>query len=203
MGLFDKLKKDLGDALGGAAGDAFGEKLGDLAKSIEDATGIDLPDALDAAAADAAADAADVAPAATASPTAAAIADATSAAAPAAGGNHGREWLDSLITSELPEYSVQAGYPVSGFDVQQLYSQAGLFFNPNNVMAPFPYDYALSKDGRVAGYVMVTDHNKDRRYGWQLARAAAQLQGVPFINFYTHLANERDYVLERIRRLAQ
>ena len=62
-----------------------------------------------------------------------------------------------------------------------------------------PYSYALLRNGQTAALVMVTPHNRDRNSAFRNARAAAQNSNVVFLNFYTHLPNERNYVVSRIR----
>jgi len=200
MGLFDKLKKDIGSAMGNALGDK-------LIDQFEQATGIDLPGGSNAnasgspaaggvgsMASSAAGQVAQAAPVAATTPQAAAYAANTA---------QSRAQLGQLITSQLAgEYQVQAQVGQLGYPIQQLYATAGLYFNPNNVLAPKPYDFALYKEGRKAGYVSISDHGDEAHYNFKLAKAAAQLEGVPFINFYTDKPNEPGYVLERIRRLA-
>ena len=66
-----------------------------------------------------------------------------------------------------------------------------------------PYDFMLITNGNCAGVVMLVEHNRDNNRFYKGARYAAQAAGVPFINFYTHMYNERGYVINRIKRLAK
>ena len=66
-----------------------------------------------------------------------------------------------------------------------------------------PYDFALFNHGECCGVVMLVAHNRDNNRAYNGAKAAAKARGVPFINFYTHMANERGFVFNRIQRLAK
>jgi hypothetical protein len=66
-----------------------------------------------------------------------------------------------------------------------------------------PYDFALFSHGECSGVVMLVAHNRDNNRAYKGARAAAGANGVPFINFYTHMTIERGYVINRIGRLAK
>lgn len=62
------------------------------------------------------------------------------------------------------------------------------------------YSYTLSLSGKVCACVMLTDHNRDNNVAFKNAKAFCAENNVPFINFYTHFPNEKDYVVERIRQ---
>lgn len=64
-----------------------------------------------------------------------------------------------------------------------------------------PYDFGLYRDGRMAGVVMLTQHNRDNNAAYKNAKRACEAAGVPFINFYLHMPNERGYVVSRIKGL--
>jgi len=66
-----------------------------------------------------------------------------------------------------------------------------------------PFDFMLIANGDCAGVVMLVEHNRDNNRLYKGARYAAQAAGVPFINCYTHMLNERGYVINRIKRLAK
>ena len=65
-----------------------------------------------------------------------------------------------------------------------------------------PYDFFLINHGECCGVVMLVAHNRDNNRAYNGAKAAAKASGVPFINFYTHMPNERGFVINRIKRLA-
>lgn len=61
------------------------------------------------------------------------------------------------------------------------------------------YDFVLYSGSRIAGVIMLTPHNRDRCRAFYNAKSAVALNGIPFINFFLHYPNERDYVVARIR----
>ena len=66
-----------------------------------------------------------------------------------------------------------------------------------------PYDFALFNHGECCGVVTLVAHNRDNNRYYKGAKAAAAANGVPFINFYTHMPNERGFVINRIKRLVK
>jgi hypothetical protein len=64
-----------------------------------------------------------------------------------------------------------------------------------------PYDFGVYRLGQLAGVVMLTPHNRDNNRAFKGAKQAAINAGVPFINFYLHMPNERSYASRRIRSL--
>lgn len=59
------------------------------------------------------------------------------------------------------------------------------------------YSFRLSRAGQTACVIMLTPHNRDRNAAYKNAKAAA---GKKFVNFYTHMNNERAYVIQRIKK---
>lgn len=65
-----------------------------------------------------------------------------------------------------------------------------------------PYTFVLESDGSAKGVVMLGDgHSHDSNVKYLIARMYAKKLGVPYINFYTQMPNERNYVIGRIRKL--
>ena len=62
-----------------------------------------------------------------------------------------------------------------------------------------PYSYALMRNGKAAVVIMLTLHNRDRNSAFLNAKKSALKTNITFLNFYTHFANERDYVVSRIK----
>ncbi|MDR1832919.1 MAG: hypothetical protein LBQ97_09395 [Fusobacteriaceae bacterium] len=91
-------------------------------------------------------------------------------------------WFSRVIAESFPGYEVQANVPVA--------SLGG---------SGKSYDFGIYRGGSVAGVVMLTPHNRDRNRAFLGAKNAAKSAGVPFINFYLHMPNERDYVIKRIQ----
>ncbi|MDR1710777.1 MAG: hypothetical protein LBR58_02810 [Propionibacteriaceae bacterium] len=95
-----------------------------------------------------------------------------------------RAAFKAMLAAEFPDLEVREDTPVSALGGEGK-----------------PYDLGLYRAGAPVGMVMLTPHNRDNNAAFKGAKAAAAAAGVPFINFYTHMANERSYCVERIRRL--
>jgi hypothetical protein len=176
MGLFDKIVKNaVGDALGGALGDA-----------LEKATGVDINQdgkqggadvfgvpqgSQSSQASQSAQPAAQPAPAARPAP----------AAASGTGLNNHAEFA-ALLAEKFADYQVQEFAPVSVFGGEGK-----------------PYDFLLSKDGSPVIALMLTEGNRYRGKDFVGAKAASEAAGVPFVNFFLRLPNERGYVINRIK----
>ncbi|MDR0435717.1 MAG: hypothetical protein LBH11_02975 [Propionibacteriaceae bacterium] len=94
-------------------------------------------------------------------------------------------YFGAIITSRLPQYQVSPGVTP-----EQLGGTGK------------PYTFGLYSDGTLKGVIQLVDHNRDRNRPYCSSREAAQAAGIPFINFYTHMPNEPDFVVGRIQRLA-
>lgn len=64
-----------------------------------------------------------------------------------------------------------------------------------------PYTFVLEQIGSIKGVVMLgKGHSHDSNVKYLVSRMYAKKMGIPYINFYTQMPNERDYVIERIRK---
>ena len=54
-------------------------------------------------------------------------------------------------------------------------------------------------DGAPRAIVMLTARNRDRNQAFLGAKESANRAGIPFINFYNHLPNEPQYVVNRLK----
>lgn len=153
-------------------GKSIGSKLGDaLTDSLEKATGVDL-------------DGSDSAKTATATATAT-----VDTAASASGAPLSPEALvklfDEVLSSEFAVYEVRKNASAASLGITG---------------APCKdYDYALISGGRTKAVIMLTPHNRDNNAAFKNAKANAKNSNVAFINFYTHMENERSYVVSRIK----
>ncbi len=96
-----------------------------------------------------------------------------------------RAEMDGILASDFSAYQIQRGIDAAAL---------------GSPVAPCkPYDYCLWEGGRLAAVIMITEHNRDRNTLFLNAKKAAAQSGIPFINFYTHMPNERGYVTQRIR----
>lgn len=93
--------------------------------------------------------------------------------------------MPEILAACFPAYEVQREVPASAF---------GWSVSPAR-----PYSYCLYSGGYLSAVIMLTPHNRDNNAAFRNARAACAENGIPFINFYTHMPNERQYVVERIR----
>ena len=117
------------------------------------------------------------------------------------------EWLAyfrEILASEFAAYSVRENVPVTdvaGFanDEFQLYRT-----RPRQAYKAEwgqPYTFLLEQAGIPRGVVMLgkgNSHNSNVKY--LIARMYAKKLGFAYINFYTQMPNERDYVIGRIRK---
>jgi hypothetical protein len=64
-----------------------------------------------------------------------------------------------------------------------------------------PYSFVLEADGKAKAVVMLcSGHSHDSNVKYLIARMYAEKLDLPYINFYTQMPNERNYVIERIRK---
>ena len=64
-----------------------------------------------------------------------------------------------------------------------------------------PYTYVLESGGTPKAVVMLGNgHSHDSNVKYLIARMYAKKLGMPYINFYTQMPNERNYVIGRIRK---
>ena len=64
-----------------------------------------------------------------------------------------------------------------------------------------PYTFVLENDSKAKAVVMLGNgHSHDSNVKYLIARMFAKKLGIPYINFYTQMANERGYVIGRIRK---
>lgn len=117
------------------------------------------------------------------------------------------EWeayFREILATEFPNYSVREHVAVTdvvGFanDEFQLYHT-----RPRQAYKAEwgkPYTFVLEQMGAVKGVVMLGNgHSHDSNVKYLIARMYAKKSGIPYINFYTQMPNERDYVIGRIRK---
>jgi len=94
--------------------------------------------------------------------------------------------FDEILAAEFPDLSVIKNAPPESV----------------GIAAPHPckpYSYALQRSGKTVAAIMLTPHNRDKNSAFLNARKSALDSKIVFLNFYTHFANERGYVVTRIR----
>ena len=117
------------------------------------------------------------------------------------------EWLAyfrEILATAFPQYTVRENVPVTdiaGFanDEFQLYKT-----RPRQAYKAEwgqPFTFVLEQLGSVKGVVMLgKGHSHDSNVKYLIARMYAKKASIPYINFYTQMPNERDYVIGRIRK---
>ena len=115
-----------------------------------------------------------------------------------------KSYFAGIIATEFPQYGVAEDVPVTdlaGFanDSFQLYKTRP--YQAYKAEWGAPYSFVLYADGGPKGVVMLgSGHSHCSNVKYLIARAYAKKLGLPYINFYTQMPNERDYVISRIRR---
>ena len=112
------------------------------------------------------------------------------------------QYFKEILTTDFPQYTISENVPVTdlaGFaaDEFQLYST-----RPRQVYKAEwgqPYSFVMVKDGTPKGVVMIgSGHCHDSNVKFLIARMYAKKLGLPYINFYLQMPNERAYVIQRV-----
>ena len=115
-----------------------------------------------------------------------------------------RAYFREIIQSECAGYSVREDVPVTELvgnvsDEFQLYRT-----RPRQVYKAewgMPYTFVLYQGGAPKGVVMLGDgHSHSANVKYLIARMYTKKIGIPYINFYTQMPNERGYVAGRLHR---
>lgn len=93
--------------------------------------------------------------------------------------------LEACFSSHFPDYEVKRAVSPSEF---------------GGSASARAFTYVLYLDGEAKAVVMVTRHNQDTKKEHRQAKDAADLAGLPFINFFSHFDNQEDYILNRLGR---
>ena len=113
-------------------------------------------------------------------------------------------YFAEIISSAFPQFGVRRNVPVTDLagyatDNFQLYSTRPMQAYKAEWGAP--YTFVLERSGVPAGIVMLgSGHSHDSNVKYLIARMYAKKLGLPYINFYTQMPNERQYVIGRIRK---
>ena len=113
-------------------------------------------------------------------------------------------YFEGILRTRFPQYVVRKNVPVeelAGYaaDSFQLYKT-----RPTQTYKAEwgqPYTFVLFGDGGIRGIVMLGNgHSHDANVKYLIARMYAKKMGIPYINFYTQMPNEEEYVVGRIRK---
>lgn len=111
-------------------------------------------------------------------------------------------YFREILQTEFSQYTFKENVPVTELaghvgDEFQLYRT-----RPRQVYQAEwgkPYTFVIYQAGVPRGIVMLGNgHSHDQNVKYLIARKYAQKMNLPYINFYTQMANERNYVIERI-----
>ena len=115
-----------------------------------------------------------------------------------------RAYFRGILQSDFPQYTVRENVPVTSLvgdacDQFQLYRTRP--FQAYRAEWGEPYTFVLYLGGQPKGVVMLGDgHSHSAKVKFLIARKYAQKVGLPYINFYTQMPNEKSYVVGRIKR---
>ena len=118
-----------------------------------------------------------------------------------------RDYFRGIIQAEFPFFSLRENVPVTEIagpiaDEFQLYKT-----RPRQAYRAEwgqPYTFVLYEGAAPKGVVMLgSGHSHDANVKYLIARMFAKKSGLPYINFYTQMANERSYVAGRLKRFLQ
>ncbi|MCL1823599.1 MAG: hypothetical protein FWG44_05295 [Oscillospiraceae bacterium] len=88
-----------------------------------------------------------------------------------------------ILTNEFSGYEIRENVPLSEFGGEGR-----------------PYDFGLFQDERLVSVIVLPGLNNTRNHPfWNSEKKAKELK-IPFIKFYTHMPNEKDYVISRINK---
>ena len=119
--------------------------------------------------------------------------------------NEWEAYFDEIIRSNFPQFVVKRNVPVTdltGFtaDTFQLYETRP--YQTYKAEWGQPYTFVLYRGTVPAGVVMLGGgHTHDKNVKYLISRMYCKKLGMPYINFYTQMENERSYVIQRIKDL--
>ena len=93
-------------------------------------------------------------------------------------------YFAEILASEFGQYQIRRDIPLGEFGVDGR-----------------PFDFGLYQNGQLVSVVVLAGHNKTRNHPYWNSEKLAKSLNIPFINFFTHMPNERGFVIDRINRL--
>lgn len=107
-----------------------------------------------------------------------------------------------ILNSKFPDYQIKENVAVTDLvgeanDSFQLYARRP--YQAYKAEWGQPFTFALYKDGVVKAVVMLGDkRSHHEKVKFLISRMYAKKFNIPYISFYLHMPNERDYVIQRI-----
>lgn len=115
-----------------------------------------------------------------------------------------KAYFREILLSTFPSYSIRENVPVTdmaGFATDEFKLYKTRPMQAYKAEWGQPYTFVLEKGGAAKAVVMLGNgHSHDSNVKYLIARMYAKKLGIPYINFYTQMPNERGYVVERIRK---
>ena len=114
------------------------------------------------------------------------------------------QYFAEILHTEFPRYKVKTKVPVTELvgnvaDNFKLYKTRPL--QTYRAEWGAPYTFVLYSSDAPVGVVMLgSGDSHDRNVKYLISRMYAKKLGLPYINFYTQMPNERQYVIERINK---
>jgi hypothetical protein len=115
-----------------------------------------------------------------------------------------RAFFREILMTDFAGYNVRENVPVTEL-VGNAADEAKLYESrPSQVYRAEwgePYTFVLYQMGMPKGVVMLGDgHSHSAKVKYLIARMYTKKIGIPYINFYTQMPNERNYVVGRIHK---
>jgi hypothetical protein len=115
-----------------------------------------------------------------------------------------RAYFREILQTAFVGYNVREDVPVTEL-VGNAADEARLYKSrPSQVYRAEwgePYTFVLYQMGAPKGVVMLGDgHSHSAKVKYLISRMYTKKIGIPYINFYTQMPNERDYVVRRIHK---
>ena len=117
------------------------------------------------------------------------------------------EWeayFREILATEFPQYTIKEKVAVT--DMAGFANEEFKLYETRPAKAykaewGQPYTFVLEQMGNAKGVVMLGNgHSHDSNVKYLISRMYAKKMGIPYINFYTQMSNEKDYVIGRIRK---
>ena len=117
------------------------------------------------------------------------------------------EWVvyfREILATEFPQYSIKENIAVTemaGFATDEFKLYKSRPTQAYKAEWGQPYTFVLEQAGNIKGVIMLgKGHSHDSNVKYLISRMYTKKLGIPYINFYTQMPNERDYVIGRIRK---
>lgn len=115
-----------------------------------------------------------------------------------------RAYFREILQAECAGYGIRENVPVTelaGYSTEEFKLYKTRPRQAYKAEWGQPYSFVLFEGIQPKAVVMLGDgHSHDSNVKYLVARMYAKKLGLPYINFYTQMGNERGYVISRLRR---